>query len=270
MPRYRPATRKRYEALLRQELLAQLGSKRLDAIDARTLRASIASFAKRGVQPRGAVNLVRSILRAAVEVGELDDLPILPKPPSPGRKLPDAPSRDEVEAMLDASKGWLHVSIALAAFAGLRQGEVRASEVRDVDLKKQLIHIRRAMSESELVTPKSGHDRVVPMAPRLVGIVAPALKDKLPAARVIVSKAGTTPSRQLVLMRLKKMQSRNGLGARSFHSLRHFFCSQLVQAGASVEAVRVLAGHSGLNTTQRYVHATGADLQGAIVLLSVN
>ena len=56
----------------------------------------------------------------------------------------------------------------------------------------------------------------------------------------------------------------------SFHSLRHYFCTTLIRRGASVEAVRVLAGHSGLAVTQRYVHATGADLKAAIAKLSGN
>lgn len=39
-------------------------------------------------------------------------------------KLPSAPTDEEVDAMLEASRGWLNTAIALAAFAGLRQGEV--------------------------------------------------------------------------------------------------------------------------------------------------
>ena len=37
-----------------------------------------------------------------------------------------------------------------------------------------------------------------------------------------------------------------------------------------LEAVRELAGHSKLHTTQRYVHATGPDLRDAIARLSGN
>jgi len=76
-----------------------------------------------------------------------------------GRKLPNAPTAEEVEAMLDASRGWLNAAIALAVFAGLRQGEVRALEVRDVDLRAGIITIRRAFSEGEIVPPKSGSAR---------------------------------------------------------------------------------------------------------------
>ncbi len=59
-----------------------------------------------------------------------------------------------------------------------------------------------------------------------------------------------------------------GLRERSFHSLRHYFCSKLVSCGASVEAVRLLAGHSDLAITQRYVHALGNDLKADIAKLS--
>ena len=34
-----------------------------------------------------------------------------------------------------------------------------------------------------------------------------------------------------------------------------------------MEAVRVLAGHSSLTVTERYVHATAADLEAAIAKL---
>lgn len=54
----------------------------------------------------------------------------------------------------------------------------------------------------------------------------------------------------------------------SFHQLRHSFCSTLVRNGVSVEAVRVLAGHAELKTTQRYVHASAADLKAAVLTLA--
>ncbi len=146
---------------------------------------------------------------------------------------------------------------------------MRALEVRDVDLRVGIITIRRAFSEGEVVPPKSGHDRVVPIAPRLAELVGPALSGKLPAALVVVNRRGETPSRQAVWTRLNKLQARHGLELRSFHSLRHYFLSALVRGGANLEAVRELAGHSKLLTTQRYVHATGADLRDAISRLWV-
>ena len=172
--------------------------------------------------------------------------------------------------MLKHADGWLRPAIALAALAGLRMREVRALEVGDVDLSSSCIHVRRSLSEDVVTTPKSGHERIVPLAPELHDILVTAMRTKLPKARVIVTSVGTTPRRTQVLSKLKALQSRHGLKERSFHSLRHYFCSTLLRRGASVEAVRVLAGHNSLIVTQRYVHATAADLKEAIAKLRGN
>jgi integrase/recombinase XerC len=73
-----------------------------------------------------------------------------------------------------------------------------------------------------------------------------------------------------VLSSLKALERRQKLPERSFHALRHYFCSTLVRRGASLEAVRLLAGHGDLQTTQRYVHALGGDLKAAIAKFSGN
>jgi len=73
-----------------------------------------------------------------------------------------------------------------------------------------------------------------------------------------------------VLTVFKALEARIGATERSFHSLRHSSCSVLIRHGASVEAVRVLAGHSKLDITQRYVHANAADLRATIAKLPGN
>ncbi len=62
----------------------------------------------------------------------------------------------------------------------------------------------------------------------------------------------------------KKALAKAGLKERSFHSLRHYFITELVRRGVGLEAVRTLAGHSKLDMTQRYAHATADDLRAAI------
>ena len=156
--------------------------------------------------------------------------------------------------MLEAP-GWLGLAIALAAMAGMRMGEVRALEVRDVDFEQHRILVRRALSEETSLTPKSGHEREVPLAAGLEARLREAVKNKLPRARVLLDDEGQTPRRQQVLHQVKRFLHRNGLKERSFHALRHYFISQLMKGGASAEAVRVLAGHSKLEMTQRYAHA---------------
>jgi integrase len=40
-----------------------------------------------------------------------------------------------------------------------------------------------------------------------------------------------------------------------WHAFRHLFCTRLLQSGADLETVRVLAGHSNLTTTAIYLHS---------------
>lgn len=270
LPTFRKATRVRYEALVEQGIREAFGHKRLDAISTMQLRAYGTELLKRGIQPRGHLNLVKTIFRCAVQSGAMAAAPEVPKLGKPSKKLPDAPTVEEVAAMLHHAKGWIRTAIALAAYAGLRQGEVRALEVRDVDLKEGRLTIRRALSEDDLTTPKSGHERAIPIASELVPILAEAVKGKFPMTRVVVNTRGHTPGRAHVLSALKDMQRRHGLRERSFHSLRHAFCSRLASVGANVEAVRLLAGHSSISVTQRYVHARGDELVDAISRLGGN
>jgi integrase len=264
MPSYRPATARRYRELHTQRVLAFFGKKALDTIGPGDFRAFASSLHADGVQTKGPITLVRTVARAALECGLIDTLPQCPSGlVVTSRKVADAPSSEEVDAMLKAT-GWLGLSIALAAMAGLRMGEVRALEVRDVGFEQRRILVRRAMSEEASLTPKSGHEREVPLAAGLEARLRDAVKDKLPRARVILDDEGQTPRRQQVLHQFKRFLRRNGLKERSFHSLRHYFVSELMKSGASAEAVRVLAGHSKLEMTQRYAHAATADLRAAI------
>ena len=268
--RCRPNTRERYEALFKQGVMAEFGHRRLDAIGVREDRAYAAKLAARGIQARNHLSVVRTVLRAAVEFGVLDALPDFPPLPRQSKKLPDAPSDEDVAALLTNAVGWLRTGISLSVYAGLRMGEARALEVCDVDFKRDRILVRHALSADEVVPPKSGHERVVPLAPELRVVLEEAVRRKLPHSRVVVNEHGETPRRQRVLGALKRLEQKLRLREWSFHSLRHYFCTTLIRRGASVEAVRLLAGHSKLDVTQRNVHATADDLRSAIARLPGN
>ena len=267
IPSYRPATAERYHALLKQRLLGFFGSKPIDVVDLADIRVFSAETAKDGVMLKGPVALVCTILRTAHESGFRGEPPKLPRGfLKTSKKLPDAPSALEFLEMLKAP-GWIGIAIALAGLAGMRMGEVRAVEVRDIDFDGHRLFIRRAMSADVSLTPKSGHERVVPMLPELEARLRDAVRRKLPKARVVVLDNGKTPRRSYVLTCFKAFLKKAGLKERSFHSLRHRFISELVRRGAGLEAVRTLAGHSKLDMTQRYAHATADDLRAAIDML---
>lgn len=277
MRRLRPGTRQRYEGILRQGVMAHFGSMRLDAIGhvevlkytaklEQRRRTHPLNGKSRGIDPRGHGDLVRAVLRAAVVARELGTMPVLPRFPE-SAKLPSAPPEEHVAALLGAAPSGLRLTVALCALAGLRQGEVRALRVGDIDFDQLLIWVRRAYSADELVAPKGGRERVVPMIPELEQLLREAVAGK-PARALLVSDERCRPlPRQRLLAQLKAFEKRSGLAEWGWHALRHHFCSQLARKGASIEAIRVLAGHGSVRTTGRYLHVTRQDLRDAVAKL---
>lgn len=259
-----PSTRDRYTALAKQGLMDVLGDLPLDQIDELQDRRFDAWLQRKKLQTRGPRGFLHALLRCAVEAKALPALPKLLKLPPKSEKLPSAPAREDVDAVLGVAEGWLRTAVALAAFAGLRSGEVRGLQVGDVDLARNRILVQRAISgeANEVRLPKSKKPRPVPIAEPLRPILVEACKGKLPLARVVMMADGELPRRQRVWNELQATQKRHGLQAWSFHAFRHAFCSILAKSGASLEAVRKMAGHSKLSMTERYIHDD--DVQAAI------
>lgn len=277
----RPSTARRYRELYEgQGLRVAFGAVSLDALSPAMVTRYEAQLACRrrtyrsgkkkiGVHARPHVALLRSIQTAAVSMGVVtrDEPHHLPLPPKP-KKLPEAPTQAEVDTWLAQPMTWVGEMAAISVYTGARQGEVREMRVKDVSLAKNLVTIRRALSDDIVSTPKSGAERVVPLIPELRAILEPAMKRKLPEALIVVDKLGGAPRRQKVLRRFKALCVQAGTREWSFHSIRHFFVTALLNRGVSAEVVRVLAGHSKLEVTQRYAHAIGADLEDAMARLS--
>jgi integrase len=263
LPNYRPATIQRYRALFRQGLLATLGNVRLDEFSAAEYRSFATVLLKREVQLKGPLNLVKTVLRAAKSAGVIERLPELPSLVKPSKKLPRAPSCEEVAAIIDASPPWLKVALGLAAYAGLRSGEIRALEVRDVELERRRIHVRRALSENIVCTTKSDAERFAPLPEPLAALLPEVVRLKLPKARVVILPSGKELTRQRLLSEIRRVQAHAKLELWNVHSFRHFFCSELARQKVSLETVRVLAGHTNLSTTARYLHADDDDLRAA-------
>ena len=64
-------------------------------------------------------------------------------------------------------------------------------------------------------------------------------------------------SQNYIQMKIKEYRMRLGIIVpTSAHSLRHGFATYIAEEGASPVAIQKLLGHSSLQTTSRYVHAS--------------
>ena len=130
-----------------------------------------------------------------------------------------------------------------------------------------MLVVRFSHTKGETTTPKSGHEREIPLAPRLAALLREARPEH---RRGLVSTAtnGQPWGEYGLNQALKRALGRAGIeGSWRFHDLRHFFVTQLFRRGGSAPAVQALAGHLHLTTTQIYAHVAQADLRNTIGLL---
>lgn len=163
-----------YRSAMKAHLLPAFGQKPLDAISARSIEAWRSEWLEEHKKPRQAAKLV-SIVHAVFErakrtqgltenpVGAVERLAV-----QYDRTAYDFYSPEDVAALVRAATSEQDAALFLvAAFAGLRRGELLALRWRDVDFERQAIRVQGNYSHGDVVAPKSGHGRAVPMVPQV-------------------------------------------------------------------------------------------------------
>jgi site-specific recombinase XerD len=118
-----------------------------------------------------------------------------------------------------------------------------------------------------LILPKSGRGRKIVLTERLAAMLA---KNRhLRGPRVLWREESEGKVTQVLLAKwMRRLQRRAGLKETGqLHILGDTFCSRLAMAGASTLAIKELAGHQQISTTQRYMHLSPAVKSAAIRLL---
>jgi integrase len=163
--------------------------------------------------------------------------------------------------------------IRVAAYTGLRQGELLALRWRDVSFANSVLIVVHAMSAKEECSTKSGKPRWVPMADQ----AATTLEDicgrrdfTSPSDRVFSNALGSALDESALRRRYKRAQAAAGVRPLRFHDLRHTFGSLLAMRGVDLVTIKEAMGHSKLSTTSRYLHARPATDQARVFTLAFN
>jgi integrase len=152
-------------------------------------------------------------------------------------------------------------AVRIAAYTGLRLGELLALRWRNVDWAGSALTIERAISAGQEGTTKSGKVRRVPMADQ-----AAAALERLshrdhftsPDDLVFCNAIGRPIDGSALRRRYKRARDATGLRPLRWHDLRHTFGSLLVAGGVDTVTVKEAMGHAQLTTTSRYLHARPA------------
>jgi integrase len=166
-------------------------------------------------------------------------------------------SPEEVQALARAAASEQDAAFYLtAAFTGLRRGELVALRWRDVDFNGEAIRVRGSFSHGEVVTPKGGKVRTVPMVPDVAQALAQlSSRDRFTTEHDLVfpNEAGEHIDGSAVRRRYVRALKHAGLRPLRFHDLRHSFGSLAINR-ASIVQVQAWMGHADVDTTMRYLH----------------
>ena len=244
-----------------------------------------------------AVNLHRSVMHSVFAFGCRDDTYGLPENPVAGtekRREPDPAeivtyTPSEVLAIADAARRGVHREliriqvgegeqevrrleddqdaclIVVAAFCGLRMGELLALRWRHVVWHAQRLHIQRAYALGQEDSPKGRRGRTVPLADQPAQALAQLSQrpmftrnsDLVFCSRTGEHLDGSALRRRFKAARDAAIAQSQDMPALRFHDLRHTF-GTLAAQGFDLVNVQAMMGHADSRTTARYLHARPA------------
>ena len=268
--RQSPCTLKNRRVMLDKHILPVLGDRRLDALDEKALLNLRNHLAE---HKSSTVNLiVRSLmamLRCAERLGHKVRLPKV-KPLAEVRERHwYTPHQYEALVASAATFGPEHLlTILLGGDAGLRSGEITALHWEDVDFEMDTLFVRRNFADGEERAPKCSKTREVPLSDRLRAALLALRRISEPTGHVLVRDDGQPCRNYLLARRIAQVADYAGVPAYGPHALRHAFASRLMLSGSGARVVMDLLGHSSLQVTQIYTHATADHRRAAISRLS--
>jgi integrase len=252
--RQKPSVIEYKRGALRKWIVSRMGDLPLDMIT----NARVSEFKSdlSSVKWSAGNNVLRclsNMLRVAVELGELQALPCTITTFRRTRVERGFYDPATLDRLIQVADGAQEVLILLASHAGLRASEIAGLEWADVDFASGVITVTRQLWRGQVLTPKSGKARRVPMTARLTRVLRGYRHLRGP--RVLYQADGLSVTRGVLSKWLKACERSAGLPVRGHvHTLRHSFVSNLAAAGVPMTTLADLAGHASIVTTQGYAH----------------
>lgn len=241
----RPKTVIDKRRMLKSQILPFFGALFPDRITAQTVETYKAKRLQSGRKINRQVNLELLCLSSMLKWGYNQGLcnePMKKMSPLPySRKIPEIPSPDEIEKIIQNTSGLFHKSLFLALYhAGLRSQEARSLKWDDIDFGHGYLRVADG---------KGGKQRLVPLSSRLLELLQEHRKES----------NGVFVWDNITSFKTAWNASKRRAGITSKitpHTLRHAFASHNLEHGTDLKSVQDMLGHEDIQTTQIYLHTT--------------
>jgi integrase len=259
----KPSTVADYRGVVDHALTPAFGDLQLEDVTVERIDSYRAKLVQEGRLSARTTNkhlvVMHGILRRAMRAYGLRTNPAALVDRQPLRRSGDFSvlTPNEVELLARAADNDQDAALfRVAAFTGLRLGELRALRWRDVDFGKHLVHVRRNYTHSTEDVPKSGKVRSVPLIDQAAkALDALSRRERFTGEDdlVFVNEVGAYVSGWRLRNRFEAALDRAGLKRLRLHDLRHTFGTLAVQA-FPLSDVKAYMGHADIQTTMLYVH----------------
>ena len=203
---------------------------------------------------------LQGILSYAVEKEKLVAAPRIRQLRVQAAAEKDPYTDEEMQLLLDAAEGDEvgNLALLLSLDAGLRRNEMLALRWCDVDLKNGEIHIKHSLHRTGLKCPKGKKAVSVPMRARLRAALAEARKDRKLTDHVFQGVRNAWMSESLFRNHMRDLAAKAGVEWKGFHKGKHTFITMLLEKGATLNELQLLARHKHASTTEGYMHVRNA------------
>ena len=242
-------TRANYEMCLGKQLKS-LALVPIEHMDASRVRSLYGRLKGDGASPH-VLNMVRKTISKVCSVAVEDG--ILARNPAKAVRAPETEARavrplspTEVANVADSVPERWKAAVLLAAWGGLRIGEVGGLKVEDVDWDRGAVQIQRSMSASGPKKPKTKASRRVVTLPGWVMSELAEHQLRFPPNHegyLFTTETGR-PVHHVTMGHIMKKA-----GDVKFHDLRHTQAALLIKRGAHPLEIKQRLGHSSITTT---------------------
>ena len=250
----KPSSQKSALSHLQHHIIPRLGKMRLDAVGVENQQTFITNVAKTMRSSKSVLNILgtlSSMIGTAKKWGyicepvNLDNL-ALPQRDSTQRGRTFTP--EQGRQIILAAEYPYKLMYAIAAYCGLRAGEIMGLRAEDIDLERGILNITQTAWRGQIQTAKTREsENSLPIPDCLREL----LRGHLPNSGLLfINKYGRpfTPER-VVKKHLQPLLKKLGIPRAGFHTFRHLHTTLLLESGASPKVAQRQLRHANARTT---------------------
>lgn len=268
--RVKPSTYANYQMKVEKHILIEFGGLRYDSLTVQMLNSYIQRKLDTGLSTKYVSDIIIVFKTMAKYIAKvygfcniLADV-MLPKVHRNEKLLLTSTQQWQLCKYLTKNPNPTSLCILLSMYTGLRVGEVCGLMWGDIDFEKSILTVKRTVQRIRIVshkthlitdTPKSrSSQRSIPI-PRFI---MKLLRESRSADNhYILSDSDIIIEPRTLQRRFKSILKKANIPSVTYHSLRHTFATNCLQAGFDVKTLSEILGHASMETTlNRYVHTS--------------